>query len=229
MTHRSECGLFAGRAERELVQVGLADDDRARLAQPGDDRGVSDGCRGGTADPDVVGVPATSTRSLTEIGNAVQRPRGSGRLRSPLRSCAASARARSRITVMKAFSSRRASMRSRQARARSTGDTRRFDQCGDLGDRSKVRWRRHSVVSAGRRGLRTPMLVASVIGASSRTRDRPRAAPRSSARASRAAASTPAVHAAPHPRTRPQPCSHWSLAIGVMSEGQRAAERYRAR
>ena len=33
MMHRPERGLVAGRAERELVQVGLADDDRARLAQ----------------------------------------------------------------------------------------------------------------------------------------------------------------------------------------------------
>ena len=73
LPHRPERGLVAGRAERELVQVGLADDDGAGVAQAADDRRVVAGCRGGTRDPDVVGVPATSTEILDRDGNAVQR------------------------------------------------------------------------------------------------------------------------------------------------------------
>ena len=75
MPHGAERRLLARRAERELVQVGLADDDGARLAQARDDGASASGCRGGTADPAVVGVPATSTRSFTEIGMPCSGPR----------------------------------------------------------------------------------------------------------------------------------------------------------
>ena len=43
MADRAECRLVAGRAERELVKVRLADEDGARLAQRGGDRRVRRG------------------------------------------------------------------------------------------------------------------------------------------------------------------------------------------
>ena len=76
IAHRPERRFLAGRAERELVQVGLADDDGARVAQTLDDRRI-DGrfSAGGSADPDVVRVPATSTRSFTATGMPCSGPR----------------------------------------------------------------------------------------------------------------------------------------------------------
>ena len=76
MMHGSERGFLAGRAERELVQVGLADDDGARIAQSGHDRRVAAGQPAAEPPiPDVVGVPATSIRSFTEIGMPCSGPR----------------------------------------------------------------------------------------------------------------------------------------------------------
>jgi hypothetical protein len=54
---RAEGGLVAGRAERELVQVGLADDDRAGFAQAADDRRVAGAIGAGTCDAAVSACP----------------------------------------------------------------------------------------------------------------------------------------------------------------------------
>jgi hypothetical protein len=48
MTARSPAGIFARGAERELVQIGLADDDGSRFAQTHCDRGVAAGDVAGT-------------------------------------------------------------------------------------------------------------------------------------------------------------------------------------
>ena len=70
----AERGLVAGRPERELVQVGLADDDRAGLAQPPHDRRVGRRrSRAGTSEPAVVGVPRDVDEILHRDRNAVQR------------------------------------------------------------------------------------------------------------------------------------------------------------
>ena len=52
----------------ELVGVALADDDRARGPQPRHHGRVASGWRTQSAPPAVVGIPATSTMSLTQIG-----------------------------------------------------------------------------------------------------------------------------------------------------------------
>ena len=114
MTHGPERGLLAGRAEGELVQIGLADDDRAGLAQPRDDWRVrARDSAAARADPAVVGVPATSIEILHRHRDAVQRAEVVAGADLRLRG----ARVRqgpSRITVMNALSSGRASMRARQ-------------------------------------------------------------------------------------------------------------------
>ena len=43
MQYRTERRLFVRRAERELVKVGLPDEDRSCRSQPSDERGIAPG------------------------------------------------------------------------------------------------------------------------------------------------------------------------------------------
>ena len=73
---QAERRLVAGRAEREFVHVALADDHRAGLTEPRDDRRIlaSDVPRR-TRDAAVVGDPLTSIRSFIEIVCPCRGPR----------------------------------------------------------------------------------------------------------------------------------------------------------
>ena len=77
LSHRSECRFVARRAERELVQIGLADDARRRLRAGASRRSRRPApiCPARTRDAAVVGEPLTSIRSLTEIVRPCSGPR----------------------------------------------------------------------------------------------------------------------------------------------------------
>ena len=72
---RSEGGILVGRAERKLVQVGFADEDRAGLTQMGDGRRIALGDVA-VAHPRGSGRrhPADVEQILDGDGHAVQRP-----------------------------------------------------------------------------------------------------------------------------------------------------------
>ena len=100
---RAERGVLGGRAHRELVEVGLADDDRAGLL-----RGASTtvALYGGTKparifDDAVVGTPARAHVVLDRDRHAVQRSASSA---SPASRARARSSARSAITVLNADS-----------------------------------------------------------------------------------------------------------------------------
>ena len=186
----AERGLVAGGAERELVQVGLADDDRAGVAQPAARPGRRRrDRRPAPSTPAVVGVPATSTRSLTVIGMPCSgpryRPRRSRCRRGGLRERRLAHEQRERVQLA-AASTRRA-----QSRTRSVAETAR---CANERARHR-RWRDlerplSSVSSPASGGDVSP-------AAASRG-----AAPRSSAPAFRAAASLRAARGARRRRSR---------------------------
>ena len=210
MTHGSERRLLAGRAEGELVEIGLADEDRAGLAQPRDDRRVRAGIARRQRRPRRRRRAGDVDQILHGHGNAVQGAAGSGRRAiSALRDRARPPGPARACTVMNALSSGRASIRARHPRTRSTGDrVPALKERRDLRDGAKVRRRAHSSPSAtsGCAGLSG---AGSVPGSSSARATRRsercgprRAARRSIARASRAAASAPAVRAAPRRHTR---------------------------
>ena len=124
--HGAERRLVARRAERELVQVGLADDDGA-----GAEEVARRPAHRGPAAAAARAIPRSSASPRRRPDPSPRREsRGAARDTVPaamLRSArAATASARSSITVMKARrSSLPAAMRSRHARVSSTGETSR--------------------------------------------------------------------------------------------------------
>ena len=121
--HGTEGRFIAGGAERKLVEIGLADQHRAGLTQPLDDRCVATwparrhcgpGGRGRAGDVDQI-----LHRHRDPVKRTAVLARSQSRARRPSRPPAAL----SAMTVMNALSSRRASMRARQFVTSATGET----------------------------------------------------------------------------------------------------------